>query len=214
MKLFFLLTLIVGFGLGLPSCIKHEVIPPPTSAVDLNCYFIGYINGTQTEYTQNVIGYNCFNSNQVYNNPSPTLSNYIYVSEISSPQQSQKIRITFGPLQWDGGVSPSPTLTMFNDFHSNNSGVQVPLMNSADMTTATPGVQIEYWDSNGDRWETSTADAPGFVTFNTLNQDSDNTGDYSIFECNYSVSVFRQDPNQGLLQMDLSNCKFTGWFKR
>lgn len=205
---------ILTLGLSLNSCIKHEVIPPPTSQVDLNCYFVGYINGTQTEYTQNVIGYNCYNSNQVYNNPSPTLSNYIYVSEISSPQQNQKIRITFGPLQWDGGVSATPTLTMFNDFHSTNSGIQIPLMDAADMTTGTPGVQVEYWDSNGDRWETSTADAPGFVTFNTLEQDSDQTGDYSIFQSSFSVSVFRSDPNQGLLQMDLTNCQFTGWFKR
>jgi hypothetical protein len=210
-KYFFLSLFVV---LTFNSCIKHEVIPPPTSQVDLNCYFVGYINGTQTEYTQNVVGYNCYTNNQVYNNPSPTLSNYIYVSEISSPQQNQKIRITFGPLQWDGGVSPSPTLTMFNDFHSTNSGVQIPLMNSADMTTANAGVQIEYWDSSGDRWETSTADAPGFVTFNIIKQDSDNSGDYSIFECSFSASVFRQDPNEGLLQMDLTNCQFTGWFKR
>ena len=198
----------------LSSCIKHEVIPPPSNKVDLNCTFQGFVNGTNAEYTQNVLGYNCFNDNLFYNNPSPTLSNCLYTSEISSLQQNQKIKITFGPMQWDAGVSAIPTLTLFNDFHSSNSGVQVPLMDIGNMTGANPGVQIEYWDANGDRWETSTADAPGFVSFTTLNQASDNSGDYSLFECNFSVTVFRQDPNQGLLNMTLNNCKFRGWFKR
>ena len=214
MKVLFSLLLATSLITVFNSCIKHEVIPPPTSTVDLNCNFFGYINGTQTEYTQNVIGYNCYNFNQVFNNPSPTLSNVLYTAEISSVQQSQKVKITFGPQQWDAGVSGSPTITMFNDFHSVNSGVQVPLKNIGDMTGSTPGVQIEYWDSNGDRWETSTADAPGFVTFTTLKQASDNSGDYSIFECAFSVTVFRQDPNQGLLSLTLNNCKFKGWFKR
>jgi hypothetical protein len=198
----------------LSSCIKHEVIPPPNSTVDLNCSFQGFINGTNAEYTQNVLGYNCYNDNLYYNNPSPTLSNCLYTSEISSFQQTQKIKLTFGPMQWDAGVSSIPTLTMFNDFHSSNSGVQVPLKDIASMTGVNPGVQVEYWDSNGDRWETSTANAAGFVNFITLDQASDNTGDYSLFECTFSVTVFRQDPNQGLLNMTLNNCKFRGWFKR
>jgi hypothetical protein len=207
---FFFMSIILVFS----SCIKHEVIPPPNSTVDLNCSFQGFINGTNAEYTQNVLGYNCYNENLYYNNPSPTLSNCLYTAEISSIQQNQKIKLTFGPLQWDAGVSLTPTLTMFNDFHSLNSGVQVPLMDIGAMTGTNPGVQIEYWDSNGDRWETSTADAPGFVNFTILDQASDNTGDYSLFESSFSVTVFRQDPNQGLLNMTLNNCKFRGWFKR
>lgn len=211
----FTFTLWIAFSLlVLNSCIKHEVIPAPTSTVDLDCSFFGYINGTQTEYTQNVAGYNCYNANQIFNNPSPTLSNVLYTSEISSFQQSQKIRITFGPQQWDAGVSSLPTLSMFNDFNSSNSGIQIPLKNIGDMTGATPGVQIEYWDSYGDRWETSTADSPGFVTFTTIEQASDNTGDYSIFQCAFNVTVYREDPNQGLLSLTLNNCKFQGWFKR
>ena len=211
-SLFFFLSISLFLTFG--SCIKHEVIPAPTSTVDLNCNFVGYVNGTQTELTQNVLGYNCYNANEIYNNPSPTLSNCLYTVEISSVQQSQKVKITFGSQQWDAGVAVSPTLAMFNDFHSSNSSIQIPLKNSANMIGSTPGVQIDYRDSNGDVWKTSTSDAPGFVTFTTLEQASDDTGDYSIFECVFSVTVFRQDPNQGLLSLTLNNCKFKGWFKR
>ena len=48
---------LVGFGFVLVSCIKHEVIPAPTPQVDLGAHFIGVINNTQTEYTDNVLGY-------------------------------------------------------------------------------------------------------------------------------------------------------------
>lgn len=201
--------------LSLVSCIKHEVIPPPINTVDLDCNFLGTINGTNTEYTQNVQGYNCYNDdNLYYTNPSPNLSNCLYTAEIRSFQQNQKVKIIFGPLKWDGGVSSYPTLNMFNDFHSSNSDQQIPLMNVEDMTGTNAGVQIEYTDSNGDKWETSTDDQPGVVIFTLLNQDSDNTGDYSLFECSFSIKVFREDPNQGLLSLNLNNCKFRGWFKR
>ena len=39
------------------SCIEHEVIPPPSSTVNLTCTFNGYVNGTQVELTQNVNSY-------------------------------------------------------------------------------------------------------------------------------------------------------------
>ena len=45
------------FVLFTTSCIEHEVIPPPVNTVDLNCYFVGFVNGTQVEFTQNVQGY-------------------------------------------------------------------------------------------------------------------------------------------------------------
>ena len=50
----FLFILVVLFT---TSCIEHEVIPPPVNTVDLNCHFVGFVNGTQVEFTQNVQGY-------------------------------------------------------------------------------------------------------------------------------------------------------------
>ncbi|MBM3418392.1 MAG: hypothetical protein FJY17_05655, partial [Bacteroidetes bacterium] len=144
---------VAGFLLTvLNACIKPEVIPPPTNNVDLNCQFSGFINGTETEYMQNIKGYNCYNSNLIYGNPSPNLSNVLYTAEISSFQYPQKVKLTFGPQQWDAGVAITPTLDMFNDFHLVNSGDVLPLKDIDDMPNSSPGVQVEYWDVNGDKW--------------------------------------------------------------
>lgn len=36
-----------------PSCIEHEVVPPPINTVNLDANFTGYVSGTQVEFTQN-----------------------------------------------------------------------------------------------------------------------------------------------------------------
>ena len=50
-------TLLLFAGLLFSACIDHEVIPAPENTVDLNSAFVGYVNGTQVEFTQNVNGY-------------------------------------------------------------------------------------------------------------------------------------------------------------
>ncbi|MFM7663001.1 MAG: hypothetical protein ACKO68_00570, partial [Bacteroidota bacterium] len=40
-----------------PSCIEHEVVPPPINTVNLDANFTGYVSGTQVEFTQNVNSY-------------------------------------------------------------------------------------------------------------------------------------------------------------
>ena len=84
---------ILAILLSFTSCIKHEVIPPPTSTVDLNCNFVGYVNGTQTELTQNVLGYNAIATNDKYVYSGIVLSRMIYNSQIKSIYQPQSFKL-------------------------------------------------------------------------------------------------------------------------
>jgi hypothetical protein len=200
------------------SCIQHEVIPAPTSTVDLNCNFVGYVNGTQTELTQNVLGYNAKPDNVKYIYAAPLLSRMIYTSEIKSTYQSQSFKISLAPHLWDATVATEPTLTMFNDFHSTNSGIAIPFKDFSTMVNANPavlGLQVEYTDNNGVLWKSKETDPGQTATFTILNQDSDNTGDYSIFECTFSCLVWTYDVQLGVdVSIPISNAKFRGWFKR
>jgi hypothetical protein len=200
------------------SCIKHEVIPPPTSTVDLNCNFVGYVNGTQTELTQNVIGYNAFPTNDKYIYAGTILSRMIYGCEIKSNYQPQSFKILFGSQLWDAAVAPEPTLTMFNDFHSSNSGITLPFKDYATIVNANPsvvGVQIEYKDNNGVVWKSKETDPGQTANFTIINQESDNTGDYSIFECTFSCLVWTYDVQLGQdVSIPITNAKFRGWFRR
>ena len=57
MKTLKIFSLFLALSLIFSSCIEHEVIPAPVNTVDLNAAFIGFVNGTQVEFTQNVNGY-------------------------------------------------------------------------------------------------------------------------------------------------------------
>jgi len=62
------------------ACIEHEIIPPPVNKVDLNASFVGYVNGTQVELTQNVNNYLGFALDTQIVNVAPILSKVIYTS--------------------------------------------------------------------------------------------------------------------------------------
>jgi hypothetical protein len=121
-KLFFLLT--VFFAVS--SCIDHEVIPPPVNTIDLNATFVGYVNGTQIEFTQNVEGYKGYASKSDTICNSPELSKMLYISEMRSPYNQRAVKLTLGALGWDASANTVPTLTMFNDFNTSNSAVALP----------------------------------------------------------------------------------------
>ena len=215
-SLFFFLSISLFLTFG--SCIKHEVIPAPTSTVDLNCNFVGYVNGTQTELTQNVLGYNAFPGKDKYIYAAPIQSRMIYTSAIKSTYQSQAFKISLGSHLWDATVATEPTLTMFNDYHSTYSGVSVPFKDYATLVNANPavvGIQVEYTDNNGVVWKSKETDPGQLSTFTIINQGSDNTGDYSIFECSFSCLVWTYDVQLGTdISIPIANAKFKGWFRR
>jgi len=204
-SLFFIVTLFAS------SCIEHEVIPPPTNTVDLNCYFVGYVNGTQVEFTQNVNGYGAIDVNSEDINPSPTLSKKTYGTKINSFYNPQAIRLKFGTLEWDASANSQPTVVMFNDYHSSNSAISIDFSDLGEN-----GVEIEYVDNNGVSWLSRETDPNQDAIFSILSQSSDNTGDYSIFQCDIaSCLVWRINPQTSLDEsLLITNAKITSWFKR
>ena len=192
------------------SCIEHEVIPPPVNTVDLNCYFVGFVNGTQVEFTQNVQGYGSVDVNVEDINPSPTPSKKTYGSKIKSFYYPQAVTVNYGTLDWDAAANSQPTVSMFNDYHQD--ATLSPISFSDDGLN---GIEIEYIDNNGITWLSRETDPGQEATFNILSQASDNTGDYSLFECNFTCKVWRFNAQTSQEEsLDITNAKFTSWFKR
>ena len=212
-KLFSLTLLSV---LVLSSCIKHEVVPAPVNTVDLNASLNCFVNGTQVEFTQNVDGYKGSSSKDVYVYASPVLSKVIYSSIISSPYSSQSLKISFGALDWDASANADPTVTMFNNYHSSNSQVPVPFINYYNLVNLNAdGISVEYTDKNGILWKSNEQDLNQSATFTVLKQASDNTGDYSLFECTFSCKAWHY--NVQLQQNDsiaINNAVYRAWFKK
>lgn len=198
------------------ACIEHEVIPPPSNKVDLNASFIGYINGTQVELTQNVSNYLGFSLDTQIVNVAPVLSKVIYSSGLASMANPQSISLAFGSLDWDATGSATPTLSMFNDFHMTNSGNPVLFKDLATLTANSgSGVQVSYTDNTGKFWISRQSDPGQTANFTILKQASDGTGDYSLYEVTFSCKVWYVDPQTSTEEsIQINNAKLRGWFKR
>jgi hypothetical protein len=203
-------TFLLSIALLFSACIEHEVIPPPVNTVDLNSAFIGFVNGTQVEFTQNVNGYGAIAMNSEDINPSPTPSHMTYGSKIKSIFNPQAIRVKFGTLDWDVSQNSYPTVSMFNDWL--NTWANTPVSFSDQGFS---GIEIEYTDNNDDKWVSRESDPGQTATFEIKKQESDNTGDYSLFECTFSCLVWRINPQTNLDEsVNIENGKITSWFKK
>ncbi len=203
-------TLLLFVGLIFSSCIEHEVIPAPETTVDLNAAFIGFVNGTQVEFTQNVNGYGAVAINAEDINPSPTPSHMTYGSKIKSIYNDQAIRVKFGTLDWDVSQNSYPTVSMFNDWLNTWSNTPVSFSDQG-----LSGMEIEYTDNLGVSWVSRESDLGQTGTFVIKKQESDNTGDYSLFECTFSCLVWRINPQTNLDEsLNIENGKITSWFKK
>ena len=203
--------------LSASSCIEHEVIPPPTNTLDLNATFVGYVNGTQVEFTQNVMNYKGYSDKFTAIYASPLLSKMLFISEMKSLTDQRAVRLTFGSLDWDASANSTPTLTMFNDFHTSNSGIALPFRDYTtliDVANTTDGIQIEYTDQTGLVWISRESDPGQVATFTVLKQATDKTGDYSLFDVTFSCTVWRYNVQTQLDEsLNISNGKLRAWFK-
>lgn len=208
-----LIKLFLGFGLiaAASSCIEHEIVPPPTSTVKLDCNFTGYVNGTQVEFTQNVNNYQGNTGYETYIAPSPLPSRRVYMSEMLSANEPRSMRLKFGSLNWDVAANTEPSLTMFNDFNLNSAANTQSYSNNA-----ITGFEVAYTDNNSVVWLSKENNPmPQSVVFTNIKQQSDGTGDYSFFDCTFSCYVYRIDPQTSLLDsLYVQNGKYHGWFNR
>ncbi len=211
MRFFVLSFAFVVSLLGLNSCIKHEVIPPPNNTVNLDCNFTGYINGTQVEFTQNVNNYLGNTGQETFVQPSPLPSRRVFMFEMISPSTPVSLRLKLGALNWDLAANSEPSLTMFNDFNI-NAATTPPSYSNGAIT----GFEVTYTDANSAVWLSKENNPmPQTVTFSNVKQQSDGSGDYSFYDCNFSCYVYRIDPQTNNLDsLYIQNGKYHGWFKR
>jgi hypothetical protein len=193
----------------LQSCIKHEVIPAPVPAVDLSCNFLGTIDGTSIELTENVAGYAGKATKNLTILPGPAVSSAAYNFEMSSPTSMNSVKIVLGSVLWNSSVSISPDLTAFNVFHTTS-------VSPVYSTSGTSGLEVSFRDGSGLIW-TSKQNSKNAqnVSFTGITQESDSSGDYSKFTCNFNCYVYHQDPSSLLWDsLNIKNGTLKGWFQR
>lgn len=207
--------LVVTSSLFLAGCPKHEVIPAPTPKVDLKSRFVGEINGTDVEWTQNVDGYYLNPTKTKVINSGSTLSTAVYSSEMMSDTEGKAdIRVSLGLLSWDATIEEDPTLAIFNSYFK--SLTQKPMKAGAD-----GGFEVVYTDATGKvrKSDPTRPNSPTYyLEFFQNSQVSDASGDYAKFKCS-STSAFyvyyRRPVVDTIVDSILINIgEFTGWFKR
>lgn len=198
-------------GLIASACIKHEVIPAPTPKVDLEAHFLGDIQGTPLELTENVNGYSLETTQTKVINPAPDLSSATYFANMRSNSIPEYIQIGFGSVWWNSSIASVPSLTQFNTFHSTTFLPQYS-------TEATSGFEVVYKDPQNRTWVSDENSVNiqnvEFLADNSI-QESDDEGDYAKFVCEFDCYVY--DYNETEDQMDslhITNASFKGWFKR
>lgn len=200
------------------SCIKHEVIPAPIQKADLSCHFLGTINGSTIELTQNVNGYGLTNTQAKIILPSPTPSSAAYFAEMNSTQSHIAVKIGLGSVNWDAANTTQPSLTIFNTFFNN-------ALTPAYSASASAGFEFTYRDGVGQIWKSDENSLmPQNVVFTNVSQESDSEGDYSKFTCSFNCFVYRTyidtiivSTNDTIYATDslyVTNAVYKGWFKR
>lgn len=200
----------------LAGCPKHEIIPAPTPKVELESSFIGIVNGSQLELTQNVDGYYLDATKTKFIQPSPIPSQATYYANMKSSSTLVSIRVGLGSLQFDGSANSDPSLSVFNNFFTT-------------MTTPTyeanayNGFEVVYRDGSGNVWKSDPASTPQDVVFTGIVQESDGSGDYSKFTCTFNCNVYRKIPDLSTptplddsvtLMLPIEDAVLKGWFKR
>lgn len=192
-------------GLVISSCIKHEIIPAPVPMVDLNSHFYGVIDGTPVELTENVLGYTNVSTKAKIILPPPSFSSAVYYSQMSSAEVATSIKVGMGSVNWDASLAPEPTLNSFNAFFVANDLPQYSTNGSA-------GFEVTYRDGWGSEWK-SLESSPNAqdVQFTGIVQESDSTGDYSLFTCYFNCYAYNFDLSDSV---KIEDAVYQGWFQR
>lgn len=208
---------LLGFGFILSSCIKHEVIPPPTPTADLDAHFSGTINNTYTEFTENVLGYENTSYKVKVIQPPGGNSTAVYYAEMQSASQTQSIAIGLGSVNFDSGVASDPPLALFEPFFPANDS---PAYSNAGAS----GFEVVYQDATNRQWKSNEMSTylGASSDFTGIEIASDATGDYSKFICTFDCYVYSLNPDSLALMPPVAHvdsfliedANYTGWFKR
>jgi hypothetical protein len=211
-----IIPLFVFGSVFLAGCPKHEIIPAPTPKVELESSFIGLVNGSQLELTQNVDGYYLDATKTKFIQPSPTPSLATYYANMKSSNTLVSIRVGLGSLQFDGSANSDPSLSVFNNFFTT---MTTPTYEA----NAVYGFEVVYRDGSGNVWKSDPASSPQDVVFTGIVQESDGSGDYSKFTCTFNCNVYRKIPDLSTptplddsvtLMLPIEDAVLKGWFKR
>lgn len=211
-------AIILGLtALMFSSCIEHEIIPAPIPTVDLSSNFIGEINGAEVVLTENVLGFtNVSTKDQIILAP-PYFSSAVYYSAMTSSSITTSIKIGLGSVSWDANITPDPSVAVFNGFMLTNT-------NPAYSNNGTVGFEVVYTDASNREWKSNELD-PNIpdVEFIDIAQDSDDSGDYSSFTCNFNCYAYSLNPDSLAIlpvpvvhvdSISIQNAVYQGWFKR
>jgi hypothetical protein len=205
------LALFLLLGMIFAACVKHEVIPKPTPRVILRPHFTGIINGTDVEFTNDVDGFTGVTTEAQYILPPPQLSTMVYFCEMSSNLISTAVKVSVGGLQWDAGALDKPSLTQFNTYFD---GLLSPTVLSYSLN-GLAGFEVMYTDNFGNTWVSDQASVnPQSAVFTAIQNEQDNTGDYTKFRLNFSCHVYRKINATERDSIRVQNAVFDGWFKR
>jgi hypothetical protein len=222
------LIIILLLGVTLGSCIKHEVIPAPEPTADLKGEFQGTVGGAYIEYTENVNGYYCAPSIAMQTSAGITDAQYLFA--MISQSDASFMQVGIGSLSWNDPTGTStPALTLFNQFFDKDA----PATSAPNYSNnALAGFEVVYSDTYGDIWKSdeinSTVQDVSFVN-ESISQESDNSGDYSKFTCNFATEVFHTysviditvSPQttpptmvDSLASIMITDAQYKGYFKR
>jgi hypothetical protein len=204
---FFAAALLMSSLFLLPSCIEHEVIPPPKPVVELEATFQATIDGTNYSLFENVNGTFAESTKAKEILPTPQPSTATYFATMKSLQQLDLIQLGMGKLLFNAEISADPSVEQFETYFLAN-------INPNFSQGSVAGVEIVFRDNAGNVWYSnpSSPDPQNFI-FSSLALESDEEGDYMKFTATFSCRLFDNIANP-TASIDMQNAVYKCYFKR
>lgn len=195
------------------ACNKREIIPAPEVKIELENSFIGKINGSTVEFTQNVGGYAGSSEADFVINAGGD-DRAVYYSTMSSSTDTRSISVGHGSIIFDANASSVPSLDVFNSFYTNAANIQPDFSNGG-----TAGFRVKFKDAAGREWSSNENHSYPLenAVYTNIRQESDNTGDYSSFRMDFAGYVYRSWTDGVDTYTDsllITDAIFKGWYKR
>ena len=196
------------------SCAKPEIIPEPDNSIDYRAHFIGNVNGSEIEFTENVEGMFCETEklvDTIPNIPNSDSSFCVYFSQIKSRNATNKqsVIIGLGWLELMPTISSTPALNQFEEFFE-----EYNTTNPEFVTLAENGVMVSYIDETGKVWTSEDGVAGENFEFTAMEQVSDDTGDYLKFSAAFDCQLYWYDTAMVQSSITIQGAEFDGVFKR